>query len=192
MCVVAGAVSMLPDRDGPTHAHMLSAATAWSGIARSRTGSHSSPGRTRSASSRISSTASRPQHAANPDRRNRQSVAVHLMSLCWLERGFTGRERREGLGSWVGREYPVLEPRPAATRSPSPTSVAAPAAERPSTVERLGRSAYSMSFGGHRASGASVPAWLQLIRVDVALAGSTGQDSAVTAIPSSSSSPRTR
>jgi Family of unknown function (DUF5946) len=31
------------------------------------------------------------QHAANPDRRNRQSVAVHLMSLCAsLEQGIPG------------------------------------------------------------------------------------------------------
>jgi hypothetical protein len=39
------------------------------------------------------------QHATSTDRRNAQSVAVHLMSLCsGLERGATGRQRRVRIG----------------------------------------------------------------------------------------------
>ena len=53
------------------------------------------------------------QHAANPDRRNRQSVAVHLMSLCAsLEQGISGTRLRHIIGTWTHREYPQLVPRP--------------------------------------------------------------------------------
>jgi uncharacterized protein DUF5946 len=53
------------------------------------------------------------QHAANPDRRNRQSVAVHLMSLCAsLEQGIPGTRLRRMIGTWTHREYSLLAPRP--------------------------------------------------------------------------------
>jgi hypothetical protein len=53
------------------------------------------------------------QHAANPERRNRQSVAVHLMSLCAsLEHGVRGGELRNRLSGWTRRDYPELLPRP--------------------------------------------------------------------------------
>ena len=55
------------------------------------------------------------QHAANPDRRNRQSVAVHLMSLCAsLEQGIPGTRLRQMIGTWTHREYSLLSPRPEA------------------------------------------------------------------------------
>lgn len=56
------------------------------------------------------------QHAADPDPRNRPSVAVHLMSLCAaLEHDVPGIRLRQLLGAWAHRPggYPVLEPRPA-------------------------------------------------------------------------------
>jgi hypothetical protein len=56
------------------------------------------------------------QHPTNPDRRNRQSVAVHLMSLCAaLEQDVPGTRLRLLLGAWSGRPggYPLLKPRPA-------------------------------------------------------------------------------
>jgi hypothetical protein len=53
------------------------------------------------------------QHASNSDRRNRQSVAVHLMSLCAsLEQGMRGVRLRSLLGGWTRRDYPELLPRP--------------------------------------------------------------------------------
>lgn len=53
------------------------------------------------------------QHATNLDRRNRQSVAIHLMSLCaGLEHGLSGMQRRDRIGSWAHCEYPALEPHP--------------------------------------------------------------------------------
>jgi len=53
------------------------------------------------------------QHASNPERWNRQSVAVHLMSLCAsLEHKVSGDELRNLLGTWTHRDYPELLPRP--------------------------------------------------------------------------------
>jgi hypothetical protein len=53
------------------------------------------------------------QHATNPDRRNRQSVTVHLMSLCaFLEFDMSGKQRRTMIGNWTHHDYPLLQPRP--------------------------------------------------------------------------------
>jgi hypothetical protein len=53
------------------------------------------------------------QHATNPDRRNRQSVAMHLMSLCAsLEFEMSGINLRTMIGNWTHRDYPLLVPRP--------------------------------------------------------------------------------
>jgi hypothetical protein len=53
------------------------------------------------------------QHATNPDRRNRQSVIVHLMSLCAsLEFDISGRQLRTVIGNWTYHDYPILRPRP--------------------------------------------------------------------------------
>ena len=90
------------------------------------------------------------QHATNTDRRNVQSVAVHLMSLCsGLERGATGRQRRVRIGRWVGRDYPVLEPRPAGYAITISDVAAAPAVMRPSTIERLAQASWSAWSAHH-------------------------------------------
>lgn len=53
------------------------------------------------------------QHPTNQERRNRQSVAVHLMSLCAsFERGEPGARLRRAIGSWTHREYEALLPCP--------------------------------------------------------------------------------
>jgi hypothetical protein len=53
------------------------------------------------------------QHATNHDRRNRQSVAIHLMSLCAnLVYGVPGTELRVYLGTWTHREFAIPEPTP--------------------------------------------------------------------------------
>jgi hypothetical protein len=55
------------------------------------------------------------QHATNTDRRNCQSVAVHLMSLCAAQEHRVGGTRlRQMIGSWAHRDYPQLVPRPSA------------------------------------------------------------------------------
>lgn len=84
------------------------------------------------------------QHATNPDRRNCQSVAVHLMSLCGgLERGLTGRERRARIGLWVRHEYPMLMPRPTAYAITVSDVTAAPETKRPSVIQRMAISTWS-------------------------------------------------
>ncbi len=69
------------------------------------------------------------QHATNPDRRNRQSVAGHLMSLCAsIEHGVSGAQLRKRIGDWTHRDYPLLVPRP--TRYPVTVRDVADATER--------------------------------------------------------------
>jgi Family of unknown function (DUF5946) len=54
------------------------------------------------------------QHATNSDRRNRQSVAVHLMSLCAsIEHAADAQWLHRVIGLWTHLDYPLLVPRPA-------------------------------------------------------------------------------
>jgi hypothetical protein len=51
------------------------------------------------------------QHATNTDRRNRQSVALHLISLCaGFEHALPPERRQRLIGQLAHREYPALEP----------------------------------------------------------------------------------
>jgi len=53
------------------------------------------------------------QHATNTERRNRQSVALHLISLCaGLEYDVPEERRRVLIGRLAHREYPALHPVP--------------------------------------------------------------------------------
>ncbi len=78
------------------------------------------------------------QHAASSDRRNRQSVAVHLMSLCLgVERGASGRHRRSRIGGWTHRPYPLMEPLPVGFILTVADISRAPAAQRAADVARM-------------------------------------------------------
>jgi hypothetical protein len=105
---------MVPDVTGPVHAYMHDSPGCWAlfcGLEdwkASLTADHEAPTLIQHL---VDSYAA--QHAANPDRRNRQSVAVHLMSLCAsLEQGVPGTRLRQMIGAWTHREYPLLVPRP--------------------------------------------------------------------------------
>lgn len=51
------------------------------------------------------------QHPGIPERRSRQSVAIHLMSLClMLERGVPPEHATGSLKHFAHRDYPWLEP----------------------------------------------------------------------------------
>lgn len=90
------------------------------------------------------------QHAANPDRRNRQSVAVHLMSLCTsLEQGIPGARLRHMIGTWTGREYPLLVPRPDAYQLTVRDLADAPGQDRPGLVADMARSAWTAWSAHH-------------------------------------------
>jgi hypothetical protein len=87
---------MVPDATGPVHAYMHASPGCWAlycGLEDWKTSlavGHDAPTLIQHL---VDSYAV--QHAANPGRRNRQSVAVHLMSLCTsLEQGIPGARLR--------------------------------------------------------------------------------------------------
>ena len=64
------------------------------------------------------------QHPTNPDRRNRQSVAIHLMSLCaGIEHRLDGTQRPTGSASGRIGTTRCYAQRLDATPSPSPMSL---------------------------------------------------------------------
>jgi hypothetical protein len=109
-----GCEALVPGGEGPSHPYMVSAAGCWERYCsleewKSCLGGEELIGIVQDLVDCFAV-----QHATSTDRRNVQSVAVHLMSLCSeMERGVTGRQRRARIGRWVGRDYPVLDPRPA-------------------------------------------------------------------------------
>jgi len=97
------------------------------------------------------------QHAANPDRRNRQSVAVHLMSLCAsLEQGISGARLRHMIGTWTSREYPLLVPRPDAYRLTVRDLADASGQDRAGLVADMARAAWTAWSAHHD----QIRAWL--------------------------------
>lgn len=149
---------MVPDVTGPVHAYMHAAPGCWAlycGLEdwkASLAASHDAPTLIQHL---VDSYAV--QHAANPDRRNRQSVAVHLMSLCAsLEQGIPGARLRHLTGTWTGREYPLLVPRPQAYQLTVRDLADAPEQDRPGLVADLARSAWTAWSGHHD----QIRAWL--------------------------------
>lgn len=108
-----GCGALVLDVDGPTHDYMLAAPGCWALYCSLEDWkSHlAMPGAVAVVQDLVDAYAA--QHPAHADRRNRQSVAIHLMSLCLaLERGGSGALRRSSLGRWAHREYPQLQPYP--------------------------------------------------------------------------------
>jgi hypothetical protein len=111
-CFGCGAV--VPDIEGPAHAYMLSAPGCWALYGSLLAWKPSLAGAPGVGTGQYLIDTYAVQHATNPDRRNRQSVAVHLMSLCAaLEHDIPGIRLRHLIGQWTHREYPLLVPRPA-------------------------------------------------------------------------------
>ena len=97
------------------------------------------------------------QHATNPDRRNRQSVAGHLMSLCAsLEHDVCGTRLRRMFGEWTHREYPLLVPRPVGYRVTARDVVHADERSRPAVVDNWAASAWAAWSAHH----GTIRAWL--------------------------------
>jgi len=112
-CLGCGA--LVPEQAGPVHAYMLAAPGCWAlyGSLQPWKGALTGDAGLTTAQRAVDCYAA--QHATNPDRRNRQSVAVHLMSLCAsIEQGVSGTQLRTRIGDWTHRDYPLLAPRPAA------------------------------------------------------------------------------
>lgn len=139
-----GCGAMVADAEGPTHPYMESVPGCWDGYCAIQAW-QVTVGRGEAVTTLqnlVDSYAA--QHATSLDRRNRQSVAVHLMSLCaGLERGISGPRRRSLIGTWTHRDYPALAP----VASGYPATVAEVAAasvqSRPATIEVMARSTWS-------------------------------------------------
>lgn len=152
-----GCGAMVPDDDGPTHVYMSAAPGCWAYYCSLEDWKASLVGEEAIVVVQDLVDCFAVQHGANPDRRNRQSVAVHLMSLCsGLERSASGRERRERLAKWVGRDYPLLEPSPASFALTVSDVVAGPLAVRASTIRRLAEASWAAWSARHD----TVRAWV--------------------------------
>lgn len=134
----------MPDIDGPSHAHMPAAPGCWALYGdvlareyedRAWAGEH-----------RLAVDAYAVQHAGSPDRRNRQSVAIHLMSLCLvLERGGDHERARRVLSSAArgAREWPPLAPPGSFAVTVADVRAAGSAAEHLELVRRWAAAAWS-------------------------------------------------
>jgi Family of unknown function (DUF5946) len=149
---------MVPDAVGPVHAYMHASPGCWAlycGLEdwkASLAAGHDAPTLIQHL---VDSYAV--QHATNPDRRNRQSVAVHLISLCAsLEQGIPGAQRRRMIGTWTGREYPLLVPRPEVYELTVRDLADTPGEDRPAIVADMARSAW-MAWSAHHDQ---IRAWL--------------------------------
>jgi Family of unknown function (DUF5946) len=154
----SGCGAMVPDASGPVHAYLHASPGCWAlycGLedwkASLATG-HDAPTLIQHL---VDSYAV--QHAANPDRRNRQSVAVHLMSLCAsLEQDIPGARLRHMIGTWTGREYPPLVPSPDAYQLTVRDLADALGQDRPGLVFDMARSAWTAWSAHH----GQIRAWL--------------------------------
>jgi hypothetical protein len=130
-----GCGAAVPDVAGPVHAYMLSAPGCWALYGSLLAWRASLAGAPGVATSQYLIDCYAVQHATNPDRRNRQSVAVHLMSLCAaLEHGVPGIRLHHLIGEWTHREYPLLTPRPASFAVTLAGVAATPSEARPEAV----------------------------------------------------------
>ncbi|WP_298339793.1 DUF5946 family protein [Ferrimicrobium sp.] len=107
-----GCGATVTEIDGPVHTYMRAAPGCWSLYCSLL--NRKFPGaveRTGPPQGLVNAYAA--QHGTNTERRNRQSVALHLISLCaGLERGVSGEHRRGLIGRMAHRDYPVLQPSP--------------------------------------------------------------------------------
>jgi hypothetical protein len=97
------------------------------------------------------------QHATNTDRRNRQSVALHLVSLCAaFEDAMPAERRRRLIGQLAHKEYPVLQPSVTSFAITIRDVVDAADDSRPEVVQRWARTTWDAWTSHHPAA----RAWL--------------------------------
>jgi hypothetical protein len=108
-----GCGASVPDVDGPVHAYIRSAPGCWQLYGEVLAREYGRGGF--ASAHRLTVDAYAVQHPQSRDRRNRQSVMLHLMSLCLvLERGEDMRRATSRLAEYAerhrGSEFPRLEP----------------------------------------------------------------------------------
>jgi len=151
-----GCGALVPAQSGPAHKYMLSSPGCWALYGSVLAWKDSWAGGDGTTTQRMVDSYA-VQHATNPDRRNRQSVAGHLMSLCAsIEHGVSGERLRRMIGDWTHRDYPLLVPSPAGY--PVTVRDVADAAERsrPAAVEAWAASAWAAWSAHHD----TIRAWL--------------------------------
>jgi len=147
-----GCGALVPEQAGPVHEYMLAAPGCWAlyGSLQLWKGTLTGGDGLSTAQRAVDSYAA--QHATNPDRRNRQSVAVHLMSLCAsIEQGISGAQLRYRIGDWTHREYPLLEPSPAAYPVTVRDVIEAGGRSRPAVVDDWAISTWA-AWSSHHAT----------------------------------------
>jgi hypothetical protein len=144
-----GCGALVPQSDVPTHTYMHSAAGCWERYCSLEEWKAGLTGEQAIVTVQDLVDCYAVQHPTNRDRRNRQSVAVHLMSLCaGQERGLSGRQRRSRIGGWVGPEYPALDPHP--VRYPiTVDDVAEAGSGRTRMIERMAALTWSLWSAHH-------------------------------------------
>jgi len=106
-----GCGAAVPATDGPIHAYMQAAPGCWALYGSVLEWQYARSTVQQPEVSQWLVDAYAAQHATNTDRRNRQSVALHLVSLCAaFEDRMPPGERRRLIGQLAHREYPVLHP----------------------------------------------------------------------------------
>lgn len=146
-CFACGAEVV--EAPGPVHAYMLAAPGCWALFCSLQDWKHSLVGDDGVNTSQHVVDAYAVQHASNPSRRNRQSVAVHLMSLCASqEKEVPGVRLRTLLGAWTHRDYPQLLPRPSSFPITVRQVSDADAAVRPDLVSAWAKSTW-LAWSAH-------------------------------------------
>jgi hypothetical protein len=147
----SGCGAVVPDASGPVHANMHAAPGCWAlycGLEDWKASLAADQDAPTLIQHLVDSYAV--QHAANPDRRNRQSVAVHLISLCAsLEHGIPGTRLRHTISTWTDREYPLLVPRPDAYLLTVRDVADAPSQDRPRLVAGMATAAWAAWSAHH-------------------------------------------
>jgi uncharacterized protein DUF5946 len=106
-----GCGAAVPVADGPVHAYMLAAPGCWALYGSVLEWRYATGAARNAEVSQWLVDAYAAQHATNTDRRNRQSVALHLISLCAeYEHDMPAERRQRLIGHLAHREYPALDP----------------------------------------------------------------------------------
>jgi hypothetical protein len=152
-----GCGAAVPSTDGPVHAYMDAAPGCWALYGSILEWAYATTAAPDPEVHQSLVDAYAAQHATNPDRRNRQSVALHLVSLCAaFEHSMPAEWRRRVIGQLAHREYPVLEPQVTSFDITIRDVVDAADHDRPRVVQQWARVTWDAWASHH----AAVRSWL--------------------------------
>lgn len=148
-CFGCGAV--VPATKGPVHAYMQAVPGCWARYGQVLEWHYASDAARDPEVSQALVDAYAAQHATNTDRRNRQSVALHLVSLCAaFEHAMPAEQRRTLIGRLAHHEYPALQPPITAFTVTVNDVFDAAARHRASVVQRWARATWDAWSAHHR------------------------------------------